>query len=225
MDALELVRAFNSRPVHFIPQPGRTLSLGESTPEYTDKHSGVALVVGTHPCWHDDLEAALAAYPDADLIAVNDATQLIRAKHLVTAHDENLHRFIAGHLNKWGNDLPIIHVREQGVKDDGVMKYVWPAMVGGGSAPFAAAIALHIGYSLAVLCGCPMDGGGGYAAGGDDEGDRFNPRLGYIDSKHSMVGCWRHNLREMKAKNPELAERIRSVSGYSKEFFGGIDGN
>jgi hypothetical protein len=219
---MDLLRAFNSE-VKFIPKPGRTFDLGDAPCPYMQQ--GVALIVGTHPCWKEDLEAALAIYPDADLIAVNEAVRLVKAKHLVTAHDEDLHKFVAAHKETWGNDLPMIHVSDGQVTDNGIPKYIWPALVGGGSGPLAAAIALKIGYQLAVLCGCPLNGGGGYAFDTDDKGGFLNPRVGFVSGRHNMIHCWHNQLRTMKAAEPEIANKIRSMSGFTKELFGGLDGN
>jgi hypothetical protein len=217
---MDLLTAFN-REILFIPKPDRTLDLGQ--PPCDLRFSGVAVVVGTHPSWKSDLDGALKKYPNADIIAVNEAVRLVKAKHLVTAHDEDLHKFVASHKQAWGDELPIIHVSDGQPTENNIPKYVWPALVAGGSAPLAAAIALNLGYELAILCGCPLDGGGGYAFE-TEKGGYYNPRIGEVTSKHNMVKCWHHQLRQMVAAQPEIAAKIKSMSGFTKELFGGIDG-
>lgn len=201
--------------------------VGKSAPVYPLKKSGVVFVVGTAPCWKEDLDAARKIFPNADLCAVNEAVRLIDADHVATSHDGKITDFHRLHLATWGYKKGRnvdIHYRAPGLeKKENPLFFAWDVTVGAGSAPFAAAVMVLIGYDLVILCGCPMDGGGGYAfdksethkSTGDD------PRFGYIDKDHNLVHAWKIALRNMPSRIPELCGRWRSMSGYTKTIFGG----
>lgn len=217
---MDIFNAFNSTP-KFIPKPNVSLNVGDSA--YPYKHSGVVAVVGTHPCWAEDYLAFSNKYPQHDIIAINEAGHLVPAHHLITAHDENLQKFVDIHQEKWGY-VPVLHVTESNLTNNGLDKYIWPISAGGGSAVQAAAIAIKMGYEQAILCGCPLNGGGGYPFK-THSGNIFDPRIGSVNSSHAMIKCWHNQMKEMKTKNPEIACRISSMSGVTKEIFGGIDDN
>jgi cephalosporin hydroxylase len=91
----------------------------------------------------------------------------------------------------------------------------------GGSAPFAAAAMIHLGFDLAILCGCPMDGAGGYA----NESRVKNHDVSiWKNDKHGRVNGWCDRMRAFKRQQPEMTAKIKSMSGKTKEIFGGIDG-
>lgn len=181
--------------------------------------SGVCLVVGTAPCWREDYEAALAAYPDADVCLINEASKLgIPAKHFATCHPEKIDQFLpqdSGYC---------IHVRdtEAAVNRPHVRHNV---TTGASSAMFAAVVMASIGYDRVILCGCPMNGGGGYAAEiGQTHGNtRDDPRVGYITANHPLMRVWHRCLMELREKYPQICAKIRSMSGQTKDAFGGIN--
>jgi hypothetical protein len=188
----------------------------QSKPFHAKNASGVCLVVGTHPCADKDIEAAARIYPGADVCAINDAIDLVPAKYLATAHPEKLDQFLQN------VDYPVeIHTRgkmKRPLAREG--EYVWTLNTGGGSALFAAAIMTAIGYDLVILCGCPMDGGGGYAVK-KHESTIDDPRFGDLSPQHTLVQGWHGHLKRFKEQN-KAAEKIRSMSGKTKEIFGGI---
>lgn len=218
---MDLLSAFNANP-HFIPKPGSSLAVAGS--DYPHQHSGIAIVVGTHPCWSDDYKEAAKKYPQHDIIAVNEAVRLVKAKHLVTAHNENLQLFIDAHKEKWGCLPDHVHVSDSNTSNNDIHKHVWPASVSGGSAILAAAIAIRIGYERVILSGCPLSGGGGYPFP-THKGHIYDPRVGDIKSNHSLIKCWHNQMVQMKEDRPDIAGKIRSMSGFTKELFGGIDDN
>lgn len=183
--------------------------------------SGVCLIVGTAPCWREDYTAALAAYPDADVCLINEASRLgIPAKHFATCHPEKLDYFLepdSGYL---------IHVKdnEHGVNRPHVRHNV---TTGASSAMFAAVVMASIGYELVILCGCPMNGGGGYSPdiGVTHESTRDDPRVGFIGDKHPLIRLWHNCIAEMRESYPQICGKIRSMSGHTKEAFGGINDN
>jgi len=180
---------------------------------------GICLIVGTAPCWREDYEAALAKFPDADVCLINEASKLgIPAKHFATCHPEKIDYFLpadSGYL---------IHVKEC---ETPVTRnhYRHPTTLGASSAMFAAAVMISLGYELAVLCGCPMNGGGGYAPeiGETHPDSKDDPRVGFVAPTHNLIRAWHNQLAEMPTQYPQICAKIRSMSGHTKELFGGID--
>lgn len=218
---MDLLAAFNANP-NFIPRPGGTLAVYNKN--YPHKHSGIAIVVGTHPCWQEDYKQAAANYPQHDIIAVNEAVRLVKAKHLITAHDDNLHLFVDAYKETWGGMPEIIHISDSRLTNNGIEKHIWPASVPGGSAILAAAIAIRIGYELVILSGCPLSGGGSYPFP-THKGHIYDPRIGHVGGNHTLIKSWHRQLQAMKEDQPGIAAKIRSMSGFTKELFGGIDDN
>lgn len=83
---------------------------------------------------------------------------------------------------------------------------------------FAAQIAYLMGCERIILCGCPGDGTKRWM---DDA-----PRTDYQYGSGESAGDKRDRLQLVNEMNrvPEMKKRIRSMSGFTKEFFGGIDG-
>lgn len=200
----------------------RNLSSIQSTPPHPKGNAGICLIVGTHPDWDKDFDAAHQSAYEKDLVisavcAINDATALVNAEHLATCHVENLDQFLS-HVD--GNIQ--IHTRKklkQYEKHEN--HYTWPYSYGGASALFAAATMIAIGYEKVVLCGCPMNGGDGYAVKFHD-GSEDAPRLGEETIKSNTMDQYHHNMRKFKRQYPDDAKKIRSMSGVTKQIFGGF---
>jgi hypothetical protein len=204
------------------------VNIGKCKPEYPLAHSGVVFVIGTAPSWKEDLEAARAVYPDADLCAVNEAVLLVEADHIATSHDGRIKGFHQKHLDRWGyrpGKTVDVHYRSpQHSKTEDAAFFSWDVTTGAGSAPFAAAVMALIGYDLVIFCGCPMDGGGGYAEGigQTHKSTMDDPRFGLIAGDHGLVQSWKVALRNMPTLMPELTGKWRSMSGYTQQIFGGL---
>ncbi|MGB0817413.1 MAG: hypothetical protein ACPGQQ_00810 [Candidatus Puniceispirillaceae bacterium] len=219
---MDFFNGFNASQ-NYLDVPPEALEFGDPTPP-AEKRSGACLVIGTHPCWADDVSKALEQYPDADLCGVNEAGRLTELDHLATCHGEKIDQFMAhceGQIN-----LPLVHFRDNDVKPDSLpyAHHSWPVRTMAGSAPFAAAAMVMLGYDIVIFCGCPMDGGGGYAFKDTHKSTRDDPRIGFEDGKHRMIKSWHRCMRLFKEKYPEQAARIRSMSGVTQEIFGGLDG-
>jgi len=187
----------------------------ESNPKHPKEKTGVVLVVGTHPCVHDDIEAAANKFPGADICAVNDATDLICADCVATVHPEKLDQFLE--KQEWLD----IHTREKMKRPDPrENEYVWNIKTGGGSGLFAVGVMLALGYEKVIMCGCPMDGGGGYATKKHD-GSVEDPRIGELSSNAELVRGYHSHLKRFRDQCPD-ANRVRSMSGFTKKIFGGI---
>lgn len=217
-----MLQQFNKNRVWLRPEI--EIEFGSSKPLYPNKESGVVLVVGTAPCWEEDVHNALQMYPDAELCAVNEAVRLVPAKHFASCHAEKLDMFMSKAVEKWGLYPEFMHVGDK-YEIDCKPVYQWSFRAGAGSATFAAFVMVSIGYDLVILCGCPMNGGGGYApevAVDTHKSTPDDPRLGELTPQHGMVMAWNDALRQIKTKYPEVSDKIRSMSGTTKDIFGGI---
>ena len=173
----------------------------------------VCMVVGSHPCWEEDYRLAALKYPTHKVCAVNYSTAVIEADYVATVHPEMAFKFMEPCKNN-----PILYVQDKGQHDGIGLKL--PIAVHGGSGTFAAAAMAHIGFDLVIMCGCPIDGDGGYA-----RGTAMNRRQTWKSTNMSRVKYWQTNIPESKKKYPEIFSKVRSMSGYTKDVFGGIDDN
>lgn len=198
-----------------------SLKSKQCTPNHPKDKSGVCLVVGTHPNWKEDLIAAESHARNSGLkvdaiCAVNDATNLVTADYLVTCHSENLVQF----LEDVGHEIEI-HTRKKDEKyERWENQYVWPNSYGAGSSLFAAATMVCLGFDLVIMCGCPMNGMDGYAVKSHN-GTDDSPRLGEEDFPANTLNGYHRNIQIFKDECDE-ADKIRSMSGVTKQIFGGI---
>jgi len=188
----------------------------QSIPKHPKNMSGVVFIVGTHPCYREDIDEAKQYFDYIDYCAVNDATELVHADYVATGHPEKLDQFLDGIVH--GIE---IHSRKKfkqpKVRDN---EHVWNINVGGTSALFAVAAMLAIGYDEIVLCGCPMNGGGGYALR-KHNGSVEDPRIGDMEPSNDIIQGWHKNLKRFKEENP-LSDRVSSMSGVTQKIFGGL---
>lgn len=202
-------------------------NVGKSFPPYPIKRSGVCFVIGTAPCWKEDYEAAKKIFPHHDICAVNEAVRLVEADHIATSHDGRIKGFHLKHLElygyKKGKSVDVHYRSPQLEKREDAAYYAWDVTVGAGSAPFAASVMVLIGYDLVIFCGCPMDGGGGYAFPKEEthKSTPDDPRFGFVGPKDNLVHAWKIALRNMPGRIPELCSKWRSMSGYTQQIFGG----
>nr|DAU13498.1 MAG TPA: Alpha-2,3-sialyltransferase [Caudoviricetes sp.] len=220
---MDLWTRFNTNQ-NFIEQPLFAQEFGKPTPP-AKKRDGVCIVLGTHPDWYEEIDAALRRYPDADICGVNEAARLLSCDHLATCHGERIDQFIELHRQYHPRKpMPLIHLRDnmQAPKSLDVQHHLWPVRTMAGSAPFAAAAMVMLGYELVIFCGCPMTGGGGYAFDDTHGSTRDDPRIGFEGPQHGMIKSWHRYMRKFKDEQPEMAAKIRSMSGATKEIFGGL---
>jgi hypothetical protein len=169
---------------------------------------------------------ASSHFQGAKVCAVNEATGLVKADHIATCHAEKLERFIGLHTATWGmtgdrHAPPTIHIRDMDVQKTDRPHYAWRHNFGGGSAIFAAAALIAIGFETVIFCGCPMDGGGGYALR-THEATPDDQRVGYLNADSTMIQAWHLSMEALASGAPAIASRIRSMSGRTSEIFGGI---
>lgn len=126
---------------------------GASVPDYPVQ-SGPVLVAGSAWTLHDDLARAWEIYPGAPVIAVNDASRLVKAVGIVTQHPERIDRY------GWARNQARLFGPCPTHANAPPADYVWNLPSRGGSAWLARRIASSMGYGPVILCGCPLERGG-----------------------------------------------------------------
>lgn len=220
---MSMLQNFNKNRVH-IAAHDRRFEILPPSPRYPEKERGVCLIVGTHPSAHDDVDAALRKYPSAKICGVNEAAALLPCDHLATCHPDKLIKFLEIHDRTWEGRyrIPTLHIQNVWAKDlTPIGCFNWQHNFGGGSGIFAAICMIGLGFDLVILCGCPIDGGGGYAMP-THASTPEDPRLGDMTAAHSMVQAWHNSIDAMIEHAPQVAGKIRSMGGHTKERFGGI---
>lgn len=178
-----------------------------------------ALICGSAPCLETEFTVARRNCDHATVIVVNEAGRLIHGDHLVTQHPEKATRFRERSLN------PSITVHtgkiRQRASQAGIDVY-WPDCVtlatSGGS---AIAIALRMGFESIILCGMPMNGGDGYFR--QSSVDTDEPRFGLESPQSNYIQGYKDKLVEFAKKEPIALQRVRSLSGFTRELFGPPD--
>lgn len=220
---MDLFRRFNTKH-NFIEQPMFPLECGKPNQELPYE-SGACIILGTHPCWEEDLAGALSKYPDAKICGVNEAPKLMKCDHLATCHGDKIDKFVKLHEERYPDSpRPMIHLRDNMTckQSEHIDHIKWPVRTMAGSGPFAAAAMVMMGYDPVIMCGCPMDGGGGYAFDDTHKSTRYDPRIGYESGEHNMIRSWHRCMKLFKEQFPDMAANIRSMSGVTKEIFGGM---
>lgn len=189
---------------------------------YMEQHSGSAIVLGSAPCVRTDFDQASELLPDASIFAVNEATRIAKPDFLCSFHYEKMDFFNRYAVDFWGAVGWSTHaavVTERGCHPDKVpaVDYWWPELwkPARTSAWFAAEIARLMGFERILLCGCPMNGGDGYY----NDTAKSSERFGVIKPNGSYVVSVRDSIRLVAEEG--LMPEVRSMSGYTRELFGG----
>lgn len=205
------------------------------------------LVVGSAKCVYDDLERAMNLRPFASLMLVNGACQLIEsAEHVLAGHEEKAEQFAAARRKKFPKAPPwklhsccVMRKVEEYKQTYPSVTDWWPHEVGqaAGSAGKAVKLSRILGFDEAILCGCPMNGGG-YAVGesddipqsmnclriGDDGPARGYPKPGSLGrewmqvQETRMVKGYRNHFKELSLG--EFKTGVYSMSGFTRECVG-----
>lgn len=187
-------------------------------PKQLGAYEGKSLVViGSAPCAYDDLQLIPQ---ETDRMAVSMIGLSIgNLTHWADLHTEILPhlvhiRNVSGHFK----DRPVIHAhhlqRHRNINKGMCERYIdtyWncrPLTVGSGL--FGVQIGIAMGYDKVICAGMPLDDTGTVI--GRHTRERFTP-----DTILEQRTVWREF-----ASFPEFKKRVRSVSGYTKELFGGI---
>lgn len=187
-------------------------------PEWTTPMGGTLIVVGSAPSLYEDLKAAKALRPDAHVLLINGAAQLVEeAQHMLAGHCEKADAFVAARRKKFPHAPPIlVHASfRNGLGMPECVTHRWRGVATGGTSAWKAVrIGKAMGYSEIILAGCPIDDSG-YAAGESDGIAHSCARIGLGE------GRMYHNYRVTFAKRAKEEGRgVYSMSGYSRELLG-----
>lgn len=200
------------------------------------------LVVGSAPCYADDIRRAQLVRPFAALMLINGACTLVEnAEYVLAGHTEKAEMFAVERRKKFPSAPSWqLHatMRDKFLKDakleyPSVTHWHSPEMgVCATSASKGAKIGFALGFDEVILCGCPMDGSG-YAEGeapvpqsmnclriGDPDYSRL---LGH-DGNKIRVQDTRivHKYREQfkLLSETEFKGRVFSMSGFTRACCG-----
>jgi hypothetical protein len=154
------------------------------------------------------------------VFAVNDVgVYLPRVDHWVSYHSDKL--AVWEKLKLTGTAIPKRWKTHTGGTRGADADYNWYGLEPT-TFPLSGELAMQIAYLMGaeriILCGCPMDSTPRFFENGARK-DGFKYGAGETGSDKAQ----RKTLyREMK-RLPQLKEKIRSTSGWSREFFGGPD--
>lgn len=180
-----------------------------------------ALICGSAPTLLEEFDACRTRMPEASVIAINESARVIHADFLMTQHPEKAERF-RKLSRKPGIIVHTGKPRERALQP-GIHVY-WPGCVtlatSGGS---AIKIAIKMGFSRIVLCGMPMNGGDGYFSSSSLERDE--PRFGLEDPESDYIRGYRKALIDFIEEQPDALDKVRSMSGFTRQLFGAPDWN
>lgn len=192
-----------------------------------------AVVVGSAPCAHEDLEAALRLLEDPLIVTVNGAcTMLENVDVMVAGHKEKTAQFIKARLDAFPGKLPEVWASWAGPvarhPDRGPPVKEIPQVTrwfdtshstGATSAGKAAKMALTAGFCPIVLAGCPLDNSG-YSFDEARVKHEFGcKRVGDPQyDKHKTILRYREAMAKL-AEN-EFKGKVFSMSGYTRKLLG-----
>src|SRR6266576_32569 len=173
-----------------------------------------AIIVGSARGGFSEVEAAQRSLHEPVVYAVNDVSVFLpHVDHMVSHHIPRLVHWAAIRRDPTGGSYGNVDFC---VHDSGFYGktewYQWSGLtpVMALSGLFAAQIAYLMGCDPVVLAGCPTDD---------------TPRFWETCEKSSNVG-YKHVQTQIRAETnykPEFKNAVRSMSGWSKEFFGGLE--
>lgn len=186
----------------------------------------VLLAVGSAPCLFDDVQAALALYPDASLMLINGAwTAYCHVEHLLAGHTSKSALFMAERLKRFP-DAPAARVHATlsypAQKQENPLVTDWWSqqyVTGATSAGKAARIGLALGYHRVVLCGCPLDPQVGYWSGEANVTHDGCPRFDTPGNPRRVITRYRDKMAVL-AKQEPFKSHLFSMSGYSRDVLG-----
>jgi hypothetical protein len=182
-----------------------------------------ALICGNAASVFEDYAKALQRYPEAIVYGVNDVGMYLpRMHHWVTGHGDNA---LAWKTVRWLEDrsrreyMQTDRVWIHSVMDRSAVDYVWdqlnPQFALSGN--LAMQIAWLMGCAPIILCGCP-----------NSPKRRFfdvtsRDTFGYGGGQEQADRNIRQQIEIEMGRVPAFKAVVRSMSGWSKEFFGGIE--
>lgn len=187
---------------------------GEASPAYETKHEGVALVCGHAFCFRDDLQKAREIYPTAPAIAVNGAAGELKAIALFTQHPLKFPGWIKLQEDRFGAGFSTHAAGKRHIATKlghkprhEYVDYWWEGVAGGGTSVWGARKMAHfMGFDKIVLVGTPL------IAGGYGDG-----KFSKLMQKDDVI----NNYRNYIVSDRDWHYNVISMSGWTREFFGG----
>jgi hypothetical protein len=198
---------------------------------------GTMLVVGSAPCVHEDVGRALAMRPFASLMLVNGAcTAIENAEHVLAGHEEKAEFFARERRERFPNAPPWrLHACCHPHRRD-MMAKMFPSVTdwhpheigtGATSASKAAKLAMIMGATEVILCGCPMNQEGYFHGEAKvpqhimcnrigDFGMAFNDKVPVQETR--IIKGYRERLRILA--QTEFKDKVFSMSGFTRDQLG-----
>ena len=175
-----------------------------------------AVVCGSGKTVFYELEDVLKKFPDAVVFGVNDTGMFLpRMDHWVSLHSGNLG---AWKTVRWLHARPREDVKYHSIDDRAFIDYSWHNLTPlfALSGYFAMQIAYIMDAAPIVLCGCPGEHGARFfeAAPRDD--------FGYGAGVNGNDNVVRTQVETEMKRLPLFKARVRSMSGWTQRFFGGL---
>jgi hypothetical protein len=195
----------------------RGYSGGGSVSELVNSLAGrPAVVCGSAESVFYELEDVLKKEPDAVIFGVNDIGMFLpRMDHWVSLHSQNLGVWKSV---RWIHARPREDVKYHSIEERPFIDYNWQNLTPlfALSGYFAMQLAYIMGASPIILCGCP----GSQAARFFEAAPRTDFAYGGLMAG-SETGVREQLENEMK-RLPDFKAAVRSMSGWTREFFGSL---
>lgn len=176
---------------------------------YKNKHRGqTAIICGSAPSLLQEFDEVKKKRPGAIVIGINESVSGIWCEYLSSYHDEKFDYFKSLSLNK--------EIRTLSSKD-------YDIVIGGTSCGDAIQIADIMGFSEIIIVGAPMNGRDGYFNDTPEYDEEYGMnRFGSAAYSKETTDLDRNQrvIKELATKLPQ----VRSMSGFTKEVFGGFNG-
>ena len=164
-------------------------------------------MAGSAACLYDDLSRARLKVGDVPVIAVNGAAKLVPAIAIYSKHPERFisRRWLEAQIFHFGPT--IVHADVKAATRPVCVEYWWSGLWGcGGSAWDARKLAVALGFSQIILCGCPLVAG---------------PHVGGLSfasfmHREDVVEGFRREIET----DTEWHAGVYSCSGWTREIFG-----
>jgi hypothetical protein len=166
------------------------------------------IVLGSAPDWEDDLAKARKLVPDWPVVAINGVATLY-LEHIVmwcSIHGRDLMKWAPMRAERGGNTDYLGYGNFSDKEECGdFIRWNRPNL-GGSSGLFAVDIALESGFEKVILCGVPLEG---------------QQRVCSADGSPVEAVCAYESYRKgWERKLPDIKDRVRSMSGWTKELLG-----
>ena len=187
-------------------------------PDLAGKYTGTALVCGSAPCLYKDIEEAMEHVENPYVMALNDAARVIHADGIATLHPEKMRWFKQASKNPEAKGHCSAHKHSDDWADH--VDYWWPDCQSGATSAFSAVKILQkMGFDQIILCGCPLSGGG-YGEGMEGFDCTHEKRIGHVPPEGKLMRAHRNNLAEEVGTGQIIADKVKSMSGWTAEKFG-----